>query len=112
MQADELLFVAELRSTKRPRKRCPADVVEEVRAGRLAALPLRSSSVDESGGVGPRMALRGLQLGNKSAVERQAWLEEARIEAVLGSCPRSLRLALRCCAHAWVEIHLFVCRGQ
>jgi len=40
--------------------------------------------------VGPRKALAKLQLDRMSIAENKAWLEAARIEAVLGSCRRSM----------------------
>ena len=41
-------------------------------------------------GMGPRRALKVLALVQKSAVERSAWLEQARLDAIVGSCRGSL----------------------
>ena len=41
-------------------------------------------------GMGPRRALKVLALVQKSAVERSAWLEQARLDAIVGSCKGSL----------------------
>ena len=67
------------------------EVVAEVRAGRVAVLAVERDQDDDSKGLGPRMAMRELRLGERSLGDRQAWLEQARIEAVLGSCPMSLK---------------------
>jgi len=64
--------------------------VDEVCAGNLANLPVSGPVLDESRQKGPRAALRELQLSSRSAVERRIWVEEARFDAILGSCPRSL----------------------
>jgi hypothetical protein len=39
---------------------------------------------------GPRKALKDFALSHKSAAERVAWLEQARVDAILGSCRGSL----------------------
>ena len=41
-------------------------------------------------GKGPRKALATLGLQRRSIAENSAWMESARLEAVLGSCRRSL----------------------
>ena len=41
-------------------------------------------------GRGPRAALQVWQSEKRNVGETRAWLEEARLEAVLGSCRRSL----------------------
>ena len=49
--------------------------------------------------AGPRKALRSLQAQNLNVAQGVAWLESARLEAVLGSCMRSLpsvRSGLQC----------------
>ncbi len=65
-------------------------MIAAVQVGRVAKLPAECSKVDESKGLGPRMAIRELRLSERSEGERRAWLEQARIEAVLGSCSLSL----------------------
>ena len=41
-------------------------------------------------GLGPRAALRKLGQQNLSRDEKEAWIEGARIDAILGNCSRSL----------------------
>ena len=110
LEIGELDFLAALRSMKRPRVRCVflllhsvlsiisfwarpvgGEVIAEVQAGRVASLSGECSHGDTSHGFGPRMAMRELRLSERSVAERKAWLEQARIEAVLGSCPLSLK---------------------
>jgi len=50
-------------------------------------------------GRGPRGVLRSLALLERSAVARREWAEEARLDAILGSCSlsmKSLRSGVRC----------------
>ena len=56
---------------------------------------VRCTTTDE----GPRKAMKTMQLDRMSVAENKVWLESARLEAVLGSCRRSLpsvRSGLRC----------------
>ena len=55
--------------------------------------PIASATI--AVGRGPRAALRVWQEDRRSVAETSAWLEEARLEAVLGSCRRSLP-SVRC----------------
>ena len=41
-------------------------------------------------GCGPRVALRKWQSNRMNVTETAAWLENARLESILGSCQRSL----------------------
>jgi len=41
-------------------------------------------------GKGPRAAIRAWNSDKRSVSETAAWLEEARLQAILGSCSRSL----------------------
>ncbi len=40
---------------------------------------------------GPREALKSLDLNSKSKAEMAEWMEEARLDAILGSCMLSLQ---------------------
>jgi len=53
-------------------------------------------------GHGPRVALRTWLSGRRSVAETAEWLEDARLEAILGSCRRSLP-SVRCvgCYLSW-----------
>ena len=72
--------------------------------GRAAALPrvdiVQALAVPhvpatQAVGRGPRAALQVWQSEHKGVGETRAWLEEARLEAVLASCSRSLP-SVRC----------------
>ena len=55
--------------------------------------------------VGPRKALAKLQSDRMSIAENKAWLESARLEAVLGSCRRSMpsvRYVVGSCIALWL----------
>jgi hypothetical protein len=41
-------------------------------------------------GKGPRKALLAMDFGNMTAQGRKAWVEESRLQSILGSCHRSL----------------------
>jgi len=41
-------------------------------------------------GKGPRKALLAMDFGNMTAQDRKAWVEESRLQSILGSCHRSL----------------------
>ena len=52
-----------------------------------------------SAGRGPREALSALDFNNKTHVEVKAWAEEARLDAILGSCRlsmKSVKSGMRC----------------
>lgn len=52
-----------------------------------------------SDGLGPMAVLRKIELRSKTPLELTLWLEKARLDAVLGSCPGSLesmKSGLRC----------------
>ena len=56
---------------------------------------VRCTTTDE----GPRKAMKTMQLDRMSVAKNKVWLESARLEAVLGSCRRSLpsvRSGLQC----------------
>ena len=45
---------------------------------------------DTSAGLGPRAALQRVGLGNMDATGKAAWLEESRLDAILGNCRLSI----------------------
>jgi hypothetical protein len=45
---------------------------------------------DTSAGLGPRAALQRVGLRNMDATEKAAWLEESRLDAILGNCRLSI----------------------
>jgi len=53
----------------------------------LAAPPMQASHAI---GRGPRAALRAWSSDRRTVDETNAWMEEARIQAILGGCGRSL----------------------
>ena len=55
--------------------------------GQVVQRPIRT----EAEGVGPRAALKAADLGSMDSAARAAWLEESRVDAILGSCRRSLK---------------------
>ena len=60
---------------------------------------LKVTSDSTSKGRGPRASLDSLELPSMSVQQRQAWIEEARVKAILGSCSRSMasvRSSVRC----------------
>ena len=62
-------------------------------------------------GVGPREALQRMGLQDQSDIAKQVWLEEARLEAILGSCKLSMpsvRSGIRCYIAFVGTIALFV----
>ena len=52
-----------------------------------------------SKGLGPRAALTHANLAARTGPEKEAWLEESRIDAIIGSCSlslKSVRSGVRC----------------
>ena len=48
---------------------------------------------------GPRLALKSVGLRDRSAAEKKSWVAEARLDAILGSCKKTLpsvRCGIRC----------------
>ena len=71
---------------------------------------LKVTSDSTSKGRGPRAALDSLELPSMSVQQRQAWIEEARVKAILGSCSRSMasvRSGVRCYL-AFAGMHPFI----
>ena len=74
----------------------PLDLVPapaHVRAQGTAPPALRTAAPDVNSiaaGCGPRAAIDVAIIRSESAPSLQAWLDEARLEAILGSCPRSI----------------------
>ena len=65
-------------------------------------------------GHGPRVALRTWLSGRRSVAETAEWLEDARLEAILGSCRRSLP-SVRCVGvtcHGGHVCRFPMCSGQ
>ena len=50
--------------------------------------------------TGPRRALKRLELQNMTSEQRRAWSEEARVDAILGSCRLSLN-SFKCGVRCW-----------
>ena len=57
-------------------------------------------------GLGPRGALRHMQLAARSLEEKKSWMEEARVDAILGACRLSLRSVKSgvCCYVAFASV--------
>ena len=69
----------------------------DLAAGRVDLLPASIAIADTAKGLGPAAALKKLQLGGQSAHMREAWAEEARLEAVLGGFSlKPWRSGVRC----------------
>ena len=96
----ELQFVADLRSKwyfkiqaepKRPLE-CNAQSSAGMwgRTGNLATFPAVPAAAARRGVHGPRAALRELQCAELTDSGRTAWMEQARLAAVLGSCRLSI----------------------
>jgi hypothetical protein len=71
----------------------PAALIGQLRAGDTAHFPAVAAAVITTGPgkFGPRATLTNLRLSVHSERDRRAWLEVARIEALLGSCARTLK---------------------
>ena len=69
--------------------RSPNRVKDAVASGDLGVITARNSRLSQ--GVGPRAALASAQLSEMSAEQRSSWTEEARLDAILGSCARSMK---------------------
>ena len=50
----------------------------------------RSGAVRTVTSVGPQRALQQLQVNVAEPGSRETWIEQARVQALIGSCPRSL----------------------
>jgi len=77
----------------------PAGVASPTRRHEEVCIPSKIASDVSSRGHGPRKTLLRLNLDGMTPDERSAWVEEARVEAVLGSCKlslKSLRSGYRC----------------
>ena len=110
--AEELRFLREFISKGRQRPRCvspflfvcngvlcrsPVGQAAELTLAQL--VPRVSRQVLGSGRSGPRATLRDLKLELMSKPEKDAWLERARVHAILGGMRSSMpgfRSALRC----------------
>ena len=68
------------------RCRCAAQTKVDVQQILSKSMPTTSHAV----GHGPKAALRVWQCSRMNVAETVAWLEEARLESILGSCRRSL----------------------
>ena len=65
----------------------------------LAQLDQKRPPNSVSAGLGPRAAMQTLDLKLTSASDRVKWLEESRMDAILGACSRShksVRSGIRC----------------
>ena len=91
-----------------------------VEAGKVDNIDAREQS-SASKGMGPRLALRESKLREMGAAERASWAEEARLNAILGSCKLSMkswRSGVRCyisfisLCHFWpisLRMHMNLC---
>ena len=80
-----------------PRREQAKTVKQEVAQGNLSAVKTRTNSLPK--GLGPRAALASAQLNGLSPQARCDWVEESRIDAIMGSCSRSMtswRSGCRC----------------
>ena len=68
-------------------------------SGKVSALPTRWWSENPASGRGPMATLKHLGLAEKNVEERARWIENARIDSILGgmrSALPSLKSGLRC----------------
>ncbi len=68
-------------------------------AGKVAGLPLEAGERDTAKGVGPRATLRRIGLAAMPLSERGAWVEESRLNALLGNSlvtRKSVRSGISC----------------
>lgn len=82
--------VAERAQNRRP---CSAAAAE------ARAIPVSRPARDIAAGLGPRAVLKRANLKEKSVEERRHWMEEARLDAILGqkeSTLKSLRSGVSC----------------
>lgn len=96
----------------------PAPVVRVTRRGKAKAVVLARTGA-LAHGVGPRKALAKLDLESMTDAARTLWIEDARIEAILGATVRTLpsvRSGLTCfaafvgeCARVWGGVCLRGC---
>ena len=76
-----------------PKRRIEA----ELAAGDVSCVTINTNSAIAS--KGPLATLKGLQLASRSSGEQKQWIEDARLDAILGrnaSTLRSLRSGIRC----------------
>lgn len=82
-----------------PSPKRQVDVARGLRAGQVDQILPRSSKLADS--CGPRAALRQLKAGGLSESDKRCWVENARLDAVLGGMQKSmkgLKSALACYA--------------
>ncbi len=81
-------------------RRSPVATTAQVRKGNVASLGSGERWHSKTAaGLGPRSALRKFELGQLSLDDRLAWVEKARLQAILGSCRlsiESLKSGVRC----------------
>ena len=78
---------------------CTAASVAKLERGSLELLEGRRKANTAPAGFGPRAALENLKRTEQPTGSMRAWVEEARLAAILGSCSLSvpsLRSGLRC----------------
>ena len=68
----------------------PSIAAERIKQGNLKGLKPAAQPQADFKARGPQNALKQSQLASKSAEEKQQWIEESRVYAILGSAPRTL----------------------
>ena len=98
-----------LKEASKPKRRCSAPVEAPSVRQQVAQLHDRPTQVLDIEGVKPRQALALLkQQLQGSPTRRTAWLDDARVAAVVGSCPRSRASFNSGCRH-WIEFIEITC---
>ena len=85
---------------QRERSRSPRRIMYDQGSDVLRLLD-KDKAVPFFSGGGPRKAVRALQIhfDSTAGIDRAAWLEDARVEAIVGSCRKSIesvKSGLRC----------------
>ena len=71
-----------------------------VSEGRIADIETPVFARDVKG-AGPLAALRRVPFQNMSDTEKRAWAESARIAAILGNCPKTIK-SMQSGARCWI----------
>jgi hypothetical protein len=74
-------------------------LADQIAEGHIVAIPREREVRTQAMGLGPRAALRRANLGSMSCEKKKAWIEEARLDALLGhktATLRSLRSGVAC----------------
>ena len=82
----------------------PNALMHDVLAGRARTLASAQLSVNTEPQIGPRGALRKLDLGSWAEHDRQLWLEKARLRAILGD-----RSTSKASPDKWAQVLFCLC---